>query len=408
MAATAGPDIIEDGIVFYYDTGNFPKGWGLTQLVPNSTFVNGGTRPTDHGCYTSGYYLGPYTSSFMTGGTLQFTGGDLSNYYTTNPEYRGWDQGSLGNTGGNWMYYVVLPPDLNSGEDYIVETRARFVYVSKTGNGSANPRFQIGRGYYERFGINYNDLGTEFKTLKFLINGGQTAAANEYFTFGCTSADAMVELDYLNLYKVEKATGLKDLTGNSTINLTNVSFNGNGEVVFDGTNDYINVPYNSTQNLTNQGTVSVWIYPFSTTQGSYAGLVAQCTGGSVNTQAYQLSWRQISGALYGAICNGSGTYNEIYGTLPTVANTWYNIVFTWNGSQLNMYNNGTLIGTTTQTINNQVLTTDLTIGGYTYKGAGGSGEYFNGKIANVEIYDRGLTTSEVLTNYNALKTRFGI
>jgi hypothetical protein len=25
MAATAGPDIIEDGIVFYYDTGNTVK-----------------------------------------------------------------------------------------------------------------------------------------------------------------------------------------------------------------------------------------------------------------------------------------------------------------------------------------------------------------------------------------------
>jgi hypothetical protein len=34
--------------------------------------------------------------------------------------------------------------------------------------------------------------------------------------------------------------------------------------------------------------------------------------------------------------------------------------------------------------------------------------YFNGSIDIAKIYSRGLTASEVLTNYNALKTRFGI
>jgi hypothetical protein len=128
----------------------------------------------------------------------------------------------------------------------------------------------------------------------------------------------------------------------------------------------------------------------------------------VNTQAYTLSWRQISNAFLGQICNGSGTYNEIYAALPTVANVWYNIVFTWNGSQLVMYNNGVVIGTTTQTINCQVLATDLTIGGFTYKGAGGSGEYFNGNIPKVELYNRGLTAQEVEQNYKATKSRYGL
>jgi hypothetical protein len=81
-------------------------------------------------------------------------------------------------------------------------------------------------------------------------------------------------------------------------------------------------------------------------------------------------------------------------------------VFTWNGSQLVLYNNGVVIGTTTQTINNQVLATDLTIGGFTYKGAGGSGEPFNGKIANTKLYNRGLTAAEVLQNYQAEQYRF--
>ena len=38
---------------------------------------------------------------------------------------------------------------------------------------------------------------------------------------------------------------------------------------------------------------------------------------------------------------------------------------------------------------------------------GGVG-FFNGNIANVCIYDRALTASEVLQNYNTQKSRFGL
>jgi hypothetical protein len=397
MSANAGPDIVEDGIVFYYDTGNFPKGWGLTQLVPNSTFVEGGTRPTDHGCYTSGYYLGPYTSSFMTRGTLQFTGGDLSNYYLTNPEYRGWDQGSLGNTGGNWMYYAVLPPDLNSSEDYIIETRARFVYVSKTGNGSANPRFQIGRGYYERFGINYSDLGTEFKTLKFLINGGQTADANEYFTFGCTSADAMVELDYLSLYRVEKATGLKDLTGNSTVNLTNVSFSSSGEVVFDGTNDTISVPSYPAIELVDNVSIE-YVYKRLSTDA-----ILDVIANKYHSTGWEL-FCTVGNEFALAGRNGDGTYYATTNAAYTIENNkYYHLVAIKEGLSWRLYVNGELYAyLTAGSIGTWSNSGILQIGGE------GSGYYPNMQLPVLKIYNRVLTANEIRQNYNALKTRFGI
>jgi|688.fasta_scaffold81874_4 hypothetical protein len=210
---------------------------------------------------------------------------------------------------------------------------------------------------------------------------------------------------------VSGSTIWRDLSGNNNGTLTNGptfdSGNG-GSIVFDSTDDYVNVPTAANLNLTSQGTISVWINPSTVTQGLFAGLVAKNSGGSVNLQSYTLSWRQVSGAFIAQICNGSGTYDEIFAPLPTVANVWYNIVFTWNGSQLVLYNNSVVIGTTTQTINNQILSTDLTIGGFTYKGAGGGGEPFNGKIANVKIYNKGLSAQEVLQNYNATKYRFNL
>ena len=37
-----------------------------------------------------------------------------------------------------------------------------------------------------------------------------------------------------------------------------------------------------------------------------------------------------------------------------------------------------------------------------------NGSYFNGRIAIVQAYNRALTAAEVLQNYNALKSRFGL
>jgi hypothetical protein len=34
--------------------------------------------------------------------------------------------------------------------------------------------------------------------------------------------------------------------------------------------------------------------------------------------------------------------------------------------------------------------------------------YFDGKIAKASVYNRALSTQEVLQNYNATKTRFGL
>jgi len=245
-----------------------------------------------------------------------------------------------------------------------------------------------------------------------MFNSYLTAAQSKQLYFGAPIVtDGLVfAVDANNIVSYPKSgTSWYSVTGSNIGVLTNSpTFNqeNGGSIRFDGTDDYVNVPYATNQNLTSQGTISVWINPATVTQGNFAGLVAQCTGGNVNMQAYTLSWRQVSGAMYGQICNGLGTYNEIYAALPTIANIWYNIVFTWNGSQLNMYNNGVVIGTTTQTINKQVLATDLTIGGFTYKGAGGADEYFNGKIANVKLYNRGFTSSEVLQNYQAEQYRF--
>lgn len=413
MPTSSGPNTLgEENLIFSFDSSNFPHAWGLTQLVPNSEFVQGGTAPYDHGCYASGYYLGPSTSSSMVSGTLRFTGGDLSNYYTTNPEYRGWDAGGIGNTGGNWMHYVILPSTLSASEDYIVETRARFVYVSKTGNGSVNPRFQIGRHYYEQYGINYNELGSEFKVLRFLFNGNSVpSGANEYFTFGCTSADAMVELDYLRVYRIDKAVGLKNLVTTGSVSLVSTSFNSSGQIVFDGTNDLINagtdIPSQfgpTTEQFTIETIYKVPTTPLKNTAGSVL-----CRYRYTLNHIYNGNYAQFVYVNKGYDDNGSYSATSITAGLnPT--GQWNHIVATYSKSGdsafIKIYSNGVLGNSTTSTRLSTYPLSNLYIGHSDH--LGGTYYDFEGNIEITKIYNRVLTDTEIQNNYKTIKRKYGI
>ena len=180
-----------------------------------------------------------------------------------------------------------------------------------------------------------------------------------------------------------------------------------GSIVFDGTNDYVTIPYQSSLGLSSQGTLNIWCYPTTLSQGAFAGLVGMTTGGNPNQQSYYLHWRKFNNTIQAAIQN-AGTYNFIETPLPTSI-AWYNFTFTWNGTSINLYQNGTSVATPkSQTINAQALTSPVDIGGRMFQGDGGASGYFAGYIPITQIYNRALNATEVLQNYNATKTRFGL
>lgn len=395
MATRIGPgNLSKQNLIFGFDSSLFPAGWGVTQLIPNPEFIEGGARPYDHGCYTSGYYLGPDTSSIMTGGTLRFTGGDLSNYYVTNPEYRGWDSGGIGNTGGNWMHYVVLPQPLDSAQDFIVQVKARFVYVSRTGNGSANPRFQIGRSYYEQYGINYYELGKNFQTLRFSFNGASIPDNNvQYLTFGCTSPDAMLELDHFRAYNINKSAGLQDLAGNLSINISNVSFNSSAEFTFDGTDDFIEMPASSKWAIGLNGTLEMLVYRSGGVSTNHR---LWCVDNNNTSLDAYLDY--TTGGLY--MHGGSvGTNTQI------PLNQWLHIVVTYTGGVVKIYYNGV-----SQPIVGGTPRYNITNAGTLYVGryVSSSGYRWNGKIALFKIYSTPLLPSEIERSYKSIKSKYSI
>jgi len=85
-------------------------------------------------------------------------------------------------------------------------------------------------------------------------------------------------------------------------------------------------------------------------------------------------------------------------------NTWNNVVVTWNGSAGRGYFNGVDVGAL------NIGANGMQISGYTVgaTAGGASSHLFEGSIAQTFVYNRAISASEVLQNYNALKGRFGL
>ena len=77
----------------------------------------------------------------------------------------------------------------------------------------------------------------------------------------------------------------------------------------------------------------------------------------------------------------------------------YNLVGTYDGATLRVYNNGVQVGSSAYV--GTVTAPTENIGALT-------GEYFKGNMYSILVYNRALSAAEVLQNFNAYRGRFGI
>jgi hypothetical protein len=199
-------------------------------------------------------------------------------------------------------------------------------------------------------------------------------------------------------------TAWKDLSGNNnTGTLTNgptFSAANLGSIVFDGTNDGVDV-LNNFGSIQNNVTFETFVK----------------LNGSQNSKIFVSNYTQVSGAsgcgigIQDGVNNvvkfftgNLGTTNTLYSTTTLSNNVYYHIVGTYNGSSKILYVNANNEASTT--ISNAINNTSAlaSIGYVTYLSA----QYLNGNIAIARIYNRALSATEVLQNYNVNKSRFGL
>jgi len=180
-------------------------------------------------------------------------------------------------------------------------------------------------------------------------------------------------------------------TGTLSNSPTFLSING-GSLIYDGTNDYITIPHNSSQNLT-YITVSAW-FNFPTVPFSGLGINKEGSFRLMSAEAYTSN---ASGRLGDSWGTGVGP-----GSTILKPNKWYQIVMTADGTTQKLYVNGTLDYSANNSALASVNSNVLSFATYHF----GASNFMNCQISQTQIYNRALSAQEILQNYNATKNRF--
>lgn len=197
-------------------------------------------------------------------------------------------------------------------------------------------------------------------------------------------------------------TTAKNIIDSTTGTLTNgVAFNSanGGFWEFDGTNDYIVISNaNSPQFIANQAFTISYIVYLNRVTGTYMAPVMK--------GSFPSSYGHLIGAGNLFIVytdDDSSPEFSISNMLDNDINKWVFITQTYDGNKIYVYRNGVLEGQSGAGVTFTVNTSNL------YIGSNNSTNYYlDGNMANLKIYDKALTTAEVLQNYNAYKSRFGL
>ena len=188
-----------------------------------------------------------------------------------------------------------------------------------------------------------------------------------------------------------------------TFNSSNI-----GYFSFNGSTTYISTP--NTSNVSNNFTMSVWCRPTNTIavyNQTNSGFNPPFLSGHRFVIAPD-NRSTTSGAGISVGTNGINVIEHGNAFFPaplvhytTISSTIFtNIVVVYTSKQPNLYINGVFIKSGLVTTSS---TTFLSLGS---QGIGTLYGFYQGDISDIKCYDRSLSASEVLQNYNATKWRF--
>lgn len=207
-------------------------------------------------------------------------------------------------------------------------------------------------------------------------------------------------------------TTITDLRGNSNATIANnpiYTSTGGGYLTFNGTNQYL-VTNTSLDSKLSPPTTSkvisifVWVYPMDN------GVIVVELGTSIlNANWHDSQIEMVAGKLRFSVWNNGTGFES---TIPTPLNAWYYVGFTYDGTTtLTAYVNGQVAGRRT---NYSRITPNYLGQGLFYSVASmdgtnlGDGTSANMRFGGMQVYNIALTDSNVLTNYDLQKSRFGL
>ncbi|MBL7738170.1 MAG: hypothetical protein JNK14_03055 [Chitinophagaceae bacterium] len=281
-------------------------------------------------------------------------------------------------------------------------------------NASAGDNVGVAGVQFLLDGVN---MGAEDMTAPYAIswittgiaNGSHILTARARDAAGNTTTSAAVNVTVNNTNLVA-AYGFNENTGttandNSGNNNTGTLTNGaawaasgrfGSAILFDGTNDYININDANSLDLTNGMTLEAWVNPSNLTGFKTVICKDRSTGNFTYTMAANNNASNANNQRPSSRMRiGSGNI-VVTGTSKLTLNTWIHVASTYDGGTFRLYINGVQVSSAAVTGNITVTANPLRIGGTTAL----AGQYFAGLIDEVRIYNRALSQAEIQTDMN--------
>ena len=172
-----------------------------------------------------------------------------------------------------------------------------------------------------------------------------------------------------------------------------------GTIVFDGTDDNVQLGNASTFLPTSAITINCWAK--TNVVQVYKKIFVTVTAGTQAITGVYFSLGPSPYNYYLGIITNNGSQFAGSNTDPSTS-AFSNFCGTYDGANIRLYLNGTLLATQAHT--GTIINTGIgRISGYD-----NGGEIWDGRVASFSIYNRALSASEILQNYNVTKTRFGL
>jgi hypothetical protein len=202
-------------------------------------------------------------------------------------------------------------------------------------------------------------------------------------------------------------TTITDLSGNGRNGtMSNITYT-SPYFAYNGSSSQISVSDNALlEPGSGDWSIEFWVN-HSVITGTSRVLISKTEGGNAADWGYGLRTSNI-GNTFMEIGNGTTSTTSPFSTLSI--NTWYQIVGVWTNVATNtlvLYVNGVSIGTRFHSfVSVKNTTSPLYIGSF---GDGSAfGQWLNGRMGIVRMYNKSLTGSEILQNFNTDKSKYGL
>lgn len=171
-----------------------------------------------------------------------------------------------------------------------------------------------------------------------------------------------------------------------------------GNIILDSDKNYISVDNSTSLQFTSELTLSIWVY----INAAFNEKSLITKGPTENDYDYMMYLTTNSTNISFYKKNSSGIVSFTNPPARNYINRWANIVITFDGVNVVQYDNSDVFLTTTF-VDSEIRTSFSQL-----RILSGWDDYASVNLSMVQIYNRALTSTEVLQNYNATKSKFGL